>query len=308
MRGVAVRSAVTLFRSCVIVASLLPLHIVLSGCIPVQLGTDARSTVLLSVVLRAEASNELQPTGLVVSLNEQPGSGGRLFAFAAETRIPGEYTAFVLRLDLPAGQHRLTHVSGVSAAGEAVPPFDVVTDMPFEVKAGTTGYLGRLEITAPRASAAPAAHAASGSPRMVISDAYEDDLPKFVRTWPALRAHAIGRRAPSRIVTIPAQIRVTDSRSGGGKSVGTAARLDSGAASVLPVKARAAFQLFLQSGYPRAFAVADSGHVGTSVGGKDVIRRAVQNCWRAQPVPRKSVCKLFALDDTLISTMHQREP
>jgi hypothetical protein len=283
-------------RSALIAASVLSAQAMLSGCLPVQSAAHARSTVLLSVVLRGAAENETQPTGLVVGIDEQPGSAGRLFAFTVSTQIPGEYAAFLLRIDLPAGSHRLTHVSGVSGNGEVTRPFDVMTDMPLDLKPGTQ-YAGCIELDI-----------ASGSPLMVLADAYENDLPKLVRTWPALRGQTVAHRAAPGIVPIPARIRLANPRSGGEKGFGAAARLDSSVASALPVKARAAFQLFLQSGHPRAFAVAESGHAGTAAGGTDVIRRAMQSCRRVQPGPRKSVCKLFALDDTLISSMQAAAP
>jgi len=39
------------------------------------------------------------------------------------------------------------------------------------------------------------------------------------------------------------------------------------------------------------------------VGGVEVIGRALRKCRLAAPVPEKSPCRLFAVDDTLISSM-----
>jgi hypothetical protein len=264
------------------------------GCVSVPSSSNARSTVLLSVVLKDAVADELQPAGLVVGIDEQAGgAGGQQFAFGADTRIPGQYTAFLVRLDLPAGPHRLTHVSGVAGSGALAPRFDVLTDMPFDVKSGATRYLGHVEL--------------NPQPSMVLADAYESDLPKFLLAWPALRTPlhtpAIERGAPEGIVPLRVAARAPIAVES--KSRGAAAKLDGSVAAALPATARVAFQNFLKSAYPRAFAVGAAGHSGTAVGGKDVIRRALQNCQRKQAESRDSGCQLFALDDTLISSMQR---
>jgi len=262
------------------------------GCVSVPSGSNARSTVLLTVVLKTAMGDDLQPAGLVVGIDEQEGAGGQQFAFAADTRIPAQYTAFLVRLDLPAGPHRLTHLSGVTGSGALAPRFDVMTDLSFDVKSGAARYLGHLEL--------------NPQPSMVLADAYESDLPKFVLAWPALRTPAIERGAPEGIV--PVRVAARAPIAAESKSRGAAAKLDASVAATLPTAARSAFQHFLKSGYPRAFAVAAAGHSGTAVGGTDVIRRALQNCRRKQPEPRRSDCELFALDDTLISSMQAPPP
>jgi hypothetical protein len=285
-------------QSCLIAGCVLWAHTILSGCVSSQPIARARSTILLSVTLRAEDSNGRLPTGLVVDINEAPGSfGTRQFAFAANTRIPGQYTTFLIRLDLPAGAHRLTRLSGVSGRGETVPAFDLATNLPFEVKSAGTHYLGHIEWSAPH---------------LALSDSYENDLPEFLQAWPALRGHPIERRAPAKSVAIPAEWNpkvAHDQAQPARAASGAAARLDASAAAALPAHTRAAFQVFLKSGYPRAFAISKSGAVGTATGGRDVIRRALQDCRkRAQPESRRSSCTLFAVDDTLISSIEASPP
>jgi len=81
-------------------------------------------------------------------------------------------------------------------------------------------------------------------------------------------------------------------------------RLDSSAAAGLPSLAQQAFRDFLHSPYPRAFTVSTSGYyTGMAVGGADVIGRALRDCRLAQPPERKARCRLFALDDTLLSSL-----
>ena len=252
--------------------------IALSGCVSMPPPTSRPATVLFSVMLRNQVASEAQPAGLVVGIDDQQ------VGFAAETQIPGQYTSFLVRFDLPAGAHRMTHVAGVSGTGDAIAQFDVMTDMPFEVKAGTTSYLGHIELKTDSS--------------MVLADAYESDLPKIALAWPRLRAPSIERHAPDGIVAIASAKRPTPV-----VSRGAAARLDATAAATLPARSRAAFQGFLKSSYPRAFAVAPAGHFGTAVGGQNVIARALQNCRKKQLDTPKAQCQLFALDDTLISTL-----
>jgi hypothetical protein len=264
-----------------------------------------QSTVLLSVALTRESVRDAQPTGLIVGIDEQPGSAGLQFAFAPNVRIPGHYTTFLIRLDLPPGHHRLSRLSGVIEGGALAPGFDVTPQMSFEVRARTTDYLGHIEVRAPAGT-----DSVSKQTSVVIADAYESDLPNFIHDWPALRGHAIARRAPKGIAEISAPARESAAQQpaqGAGTQrsgqSGAPARLDATAAAGLPSQARAAFHSFLKSRYPRAFAVTDAGFTGTAVGGVDVINRALRKCRLADRVPEKSACRLFAVDDTLISSM-----
>jgi hypothetical protein len=271
----------------------------LAGCVSNEPGSQPHATVLLSVVMEGQVANDRQPAGIIVGVDEQQASGGRQFAFAPNTRIPGHYTTFLARLELPPGKHQLTRLAGVTGNGTPAPEFDVVLDMPFEVKARETGYLGHLEWSY-GAEASADAH-------LVLADAYEDDLPGLVHAWPALRGHPIARHAPARIVPVRAELRdptaLADARAHGARSQ-QVARLDLGAATGLPHDAQPAFRLFLTKTYPRAFAVADSGQVGMAVGGSDVIQHALHNCRLKLTSPpagaaSKSTCRLFAVDDTL---------
>jgi hypothetical protein len=184
-------------------------------------------------------------------------------------------------------------------------------------KKGTV-YLGHIELSNPSV----AAGSTPGASRLVIADAYEDELPNFVHAWPALRGRAIGRGALAGVTQIPVQTlgqvgqqqpahapnQATDGATAARADTSSGAvamtRLDSSAVAGLPPSAQRAFRHFLVSSYPRAFAVTASGYyTGMAVGGADVIGRALRDCKRAQPAERKMSCRLFALDDTLLSSL-----
>jgi hypothetical protein len=278
----------------------------LSGCVSNKPAIAPHAVVLFSVVLRGDFLGDSQPTGLIVTLDNGDAVEGKQFAFNASTRIPGNYTRFLVQLDLPGGRHRLSGLSGVRGNGVPAPEFDIALDQPFEARNRETEYLGHFELSYGRS--APGDPAVRQRPpltsSLVLADAYEDDFPEFVHAWPTLRRHAVARRAPPRMVSIETILRNATAleqaahRDDGAPVV---VRLDATAAAGLPAPTQAAFRAFLKSAHPRAFAVAASGDSGMAVGGKDVIERAVSHCRRTHPAARESGCHLFALDDTLVS-------
>ncbi len=275
-----------------------------TGCVSTKPAVKPHATELFSVVLRGEFVGDGQPTGLIVTVDNGDAIEGKQFAFNPSTRIPGHYTSFLVRLDLPGGRHRLTGLSGVSGNGVPAPEFDVVLDRSFEARSRETDYLGHFELNYGRPSDPAVPQRAPITSSLVLADAYEDDFPEFVRAWPTLRRHVVARRAPPRIVTVETELRnrvaLGQPAHQDGESA-VMARLDASAAAGLPPQAQAAFRAFLKSAYPRAFAIATSGDTGTAVGGRDVIERAVRSCRRTHPSAQKPGCRLFALDDTLIS-------
>jgi hypothetical protein len=274
----------------------------LAGCVSSKPPVKPHATVLFSVVLRGEFVGDRQPTGLIVTVDNGDAIEGKQFAFNPSTRIPGNYTSFLVRLDLPGGSHRVTGLSGVSGNG-AAPEFDVMLNRPFEARNRETEYLGHFELNYGGQGDASVAGRPPLTSSLVLADAYDDDFPEFVRAWPTLRHHAVARRAPPRIVTVDAEFRNPVAlgqalhRDG---ELAVVARLDASAAAGLSPRAQAAFRTFLTSGYPRAFAIATSGETGMAVGGGDVIERAMRSCRRIHPTAQKPGCRLFALDDTLL--------
>jgi hypothetical protein len=308
--------------------TILPITVLL-GCVPLQSKTQPRSTVpanstvLFSITLNSASVLDREPTGLIVNVEVQHGSASKQFAFTPNSRIPGHHTTFLVRLDLPPGRCSLSRFSGIAADGMPIPQFDVAPNIAFDVRKKETVYIGHIELSNP----STATGSTPGVSRLVVADAFEDELPSFVHAWPALRGHAISRHALAGVTPIPVQTlgqagqqqpahaasQATEGQGTDGKTAArldassaavAMARLDSSAAAALPPDAQRAFRHFLASSYPRAFAVTVTGsYTGVAAGGADVIGRALRNCKQVQPAERKTSCRLFALDDTLLSSL-----
>jgi hypothetical protein len=273
-----------------------------AGCVSSKPAAPPHAIVLFSIVLRGELLGDRQPTGLIVTVDNGDAIEGKQFAFNPSTRIPGHYTSFLVRLELPGGRHRLTGLSGVSGNGVPAPEFDVVLDRSFEVRNRETDYLGHFELSYGKPSDPTSPQRAPLTSSLVLADSYEDDFPEFVHAWPTLRGHVVARRAPPHIVTLETDLRNRAAlEQPAHQNEEPVARLDASAVAGLPPPAQAAFRAFLKSAYPRAFAISTSGDTGTAVGGRDVIERAVRSCRRTHPSAQKPGCRLFALDDTLVS-------
>lgn len=181
------------------------------SCTPLKSAADrgsgtARfgSTILLNVRFFHALQPDRALTGVVVSVDEEQGIGEKQFAFGPDTRIPGRYTDFLVRMDLSPGRYRVRRLSGVTAGGVIAPDFDVAVDLPLEARSQVAEYLGRIDVSdagsqatrAERRVGAPTAHAgvAGDALRIDVVDGYEEDLPNLIRAWPSLRARTIERR------------------------------------------------------------------------------------------------------------------
>jgi hypothetical protein len=283
--------------------------IVLGGCVTVKPAkqTVATATVLFTVVLSGEIVQQREAAGLIVSIDGQPNEPGWQVAFPANARVPGHYTSFLVRLELPAGAHKVSRLTAMVKGEASAAPIEIEPDVSFEVRAKAADYLGRIEISSPS--------------KAVLTDAYQSDFPELARAWPALRKQKIGRRAP------PGEVLLSLEASAAAQAPVAQAeppvRLDATAVAAMSKSTRQAFESFLKSGYPRAFAMATSGETGRASGGNNVIGRALANCRRAQSEPRqpelhqaearkgearKVRCRLFALDDTLLSSLQGSVP
>jgi hypothetical protein len=283
----------------------------LVGCVSLQGTTHSHTaSILFSVKLCGDSPPGWQPTGLIVSIESKQGRGGGQFAFTANSQLPGYYTTFLARLDLPPGRYRLSRLSATTANGATTSQFDVSLGMLFDVRSRSPEYIGHIELT----DAHTAGASAVATTRAVIADAYDSELPSFLHAWPSLRGREIERRALATITAIPVRLAERAERAPipspesrfpvePAPAASSAARLELRDAQGLPPQALRAFESFLHSGYPRAFTLAASGDTGMAVGGQDVIGRAMSDCKRAQPGARKASCRLFALDDTLVSSI-----
>lgn len=168
----------------------------LSSCVALRPAPNPGSSVVLSVRFIDAQPSARSVSGLIVSVDDERGTVGRQFAFVPNGRVPGSYTNFLVRLDLPAGHYRLRRLTGVVNGG--VPLLDVDVAMSFEARAHATDYLGRIELRPGGSGPASAAHRslAGHLPRSSVVDGYEEDAPDLVRAWPVLRARAIERRLP----------------------------------------------------------------------------------------------------------------
>ena len=263
----------------------------LGGCVASRPAQKANSSLLLSVVIAGEQAMELEPAALAVTLDDISAGTTRQFVFDASSRIPGHRAEFLIRMEVPAGQHRLSRVSGAAADGAVIAGLDFTFEIDVEARARATDYLGHMEMR----SSASRSDAAVDAARLVIVDAYEDDWANFVHAWPELSRRRVGRRAPPEVTPVSLLQNANEEHA-------RAAPLDVAAASHLPRRTQMAFQSFLKSKYPRAIAVGPSGVTGIAAGGTNVIGRALRECKRAQ-VDRPKSCKLFALDDTLVQSM-----
>lgn len=283
------------------------LLVVPAGCVPLhpqrqpRAAVSTNATVLFTVTLSSAPVLDPEPMGLIVDVQAEQGATLRQFAFTPNTYLPGHRATFLVRLDLPPGNYRLVRFSAIAADGMPIPQFDVAFGMAFAIRKKETDYIGHIELSNPGAVGVDAS-------RLVIVDAYKDELSDFVGAWPTLRRRAIGRRVHAEATQIPLQTssqgdRRQPPRAATASGAIVLARLDVSCAAGLPPNARRAFKDFLESSYPRAFAVTASGSYGTAAGGADVIGRALRECRRAQAGPRKESCRLFALDDTLLSSM-----
>ena len=163
------------------------------------------STILFTVRFNDAHRPDRPLTGIFVNVDDERSLGIMQFAFRPDARIPGRYTDFPVRMDLQPGRYRVQSLSGV-AGGVIAAEFDVAVDLPLEVGAGVTTYLGRIDIgytgspstSAERAgvSTSPTADArvAEGTLRIEMADRYDEDLPNLIRAWPSLRTRTIERR------------------------------------------------------------------------------------------------------------------
>lgn len=134
-------SASKLCLSCIIFAGASA-----AGCVPLKPPSEhPDSGVAFEVRLNGAHSPERPLIGLMVSVDAERGAGRQL-AFEPQARTSTHYTDFHVRLDLPAGRYRLRRVSGVTRGGMVMPRFDTELAMAFEVRAGATHHLGRVEI------------------------------------------------------------------------------------------------------------------------------------------------------------------
>jgi hypothetical protein len=298
-------------------------------------------TALLVVRFANEINPSFQPTNLALTVEDTVRQSGGQFVFKPFRAIPGQFAEFLVRLDLPAGDYRVTRLFGVAGQGQTAPQFDFPAEQRFKVEVGQTAYLGRVEVTnRPRRAEgdtatgpsfggdlAAQAGFAAGSPRVTAHDATEEDIVSFRTQWNDLRERRIETRlsesfavpAPSGSASAGVQARFPQMGVPSGEFV-TAQPLDASAADALPAPLRSAFTRFAASKHPRAFAYERGGAsgaasgtasgaaagaaYGVASGGDQVIARALQQCeQRRGPAAAtgRPACILYAVDDSVMA-------
>jgi hypothetical protein len=298
-------------------------------------------TALLVVRFANEINPNFQPTNLALTVEDTVRQSGGQFVFKPFRAIPGQFAEFLVRLDLPAGDYRVTRLFGVAGQGQTAPQFDFPAEQRFKVEVGQTAYLGRVEVTnRPRRAEGDTATGPSfggdlaaqagfsaGSPRVTAHDATEEDMVSFRTQWNDLRERRIETRlsesfavpAPSGSASAGVQARFPQLGVPSGEFV-TAQPLDASAADALPAPLRSAFTRFAASKHPRAFAYERGGAsgaasgtasgaaagaaYGVASGGDQVIARALQQCeQRRGPAAAtgRPPCILYAVDDSVMA-------
>lgn len=282
-------------------------------------------TALLVLRFANEINPTFQPTNLALTVEDAARQAGGQFVFKPFRAIPGQFAEFLVRLDLPAGDYRVTRLFGVAGQGQTAPQFDFPAEQRFKVEAGQTAYLGRVEVTnrlrraegdtatGPTFGGDLAARAgfSAGSPRVTAHDATEEDIVSFRTQWNDLRERRIETRlsesfgvpAPNGSASAGVQARFPQMGVPSGEFV-TAQPLDVAAAASLPEPLRREFARFAASKHPRAFAFEPGGAFGWVSGGQQVIERAMQQCEKRRGPGKPagaSACALFAIDDTVIA-------
>jgi hypothetical protein len=292
---------------------------------PQRAAGSGAGTVLWVVRFANEVNPNFQPTNLAVVVEDATHRQGGQFVFKPFQAVPGQFAEFLVRLDLPAGDYRISRLFGVAGQGQTAPQFDFPAEQRFPVDAAQTHYLGRIEVTnrsrrsegdtptGPSFGGALIEKAgfSAGSPRVTAHDQSDEDLVSFRTRFNDLRERRIETRLPESFA-VPAprgsnspgvQARFPQAGVLSGEFV-AAQELGASAGDALPLPMRSAFASFASSKLPRAFAYDPAGAAfGAVSGGQAVIARALQQCEeRRGPAGAagRAPCVLYAVDDTMV--------
>jgi hypothetical protein len=219
---------------------------------------------------------------------------------------------------------------GTAGEGATASQFEFNTQMQFPVVARETHYIGNLEVTnrmrtddklpatAPRVAvgASDAARFSQGTPFVTANNEVTDDLVTLHTLWPDLRKRRIVTRLPQRLIVIGpdntlaggVEARFPAPGAPSGEYV-TGSPLAAEAGQNLTPAVQKAFAKFTRMKQPRAFAVGPGDAYGAVSAGQDVVARSLAVC-NAKRAPRDnaSLCRLYAVDDTLMSALVTRPP
>jgi hypothetical protein len=229
-------------------------------------------TVLWVARFFNEVNPDALPGNLALVVEDVAGTHGGQFAFKPLYSVAGRWVEFVVRLDLPAGEYRVSRLFGVAGRGQMAPQFDFSAEQRFTVEPARTHYLGRLEIvnrprqgeegvaTGPSFGGAVTQQAgfADGSPMIELSDRSHLDLASLRARFADLRDRRIDNGLSKHTPLQEAK---------------PAPRTE------MPIRMRRAFAEFTVTALPRAFAHDPAGSAfGMASGGPDAAARALRQC------------------------------
>lgn len=281
----------------------------------------AIGTALLAIDVVNRHRSEVAPVMLELVVEDERGRQWRVTR-AAETPATDAGRDFLFALELPPGRHRVRALAGRLRAGDDEGVLQHAVDIPFDVEAGRSRYLGRLSLEnvarrdrRDQASGPP--FPASAQHRFGLSDGtlefssrfeLEEDLGRFRRAFPALPLQWVEPAALSVVgVERAPQARLPPlllsfAEMDASLREGTAAPAVRRVAEVQrPSRAGSAAQQawreFGSAPLPRAFALGDDGIAwGWAAARDDAWLVALDQCAR-----RGAGCRIYALDDRVVA-------
>jgi hypothetical protein len=289
-----------------------------------------KGTVLWVIRFSNELEPQLPPTSLAVFVETQGRTHGGQFSFKPHQTAPGQHSEFVVRLDLPPGPYRITRLIGTAGEGATASHFDFGAQMGFSIVDRETTYMGNIAVTnrartdqklpptgpRPLAGSTDAARFSQGTPLVTANNEAADDIVTIHTLWPDLRKRRIVTRLPQRLVVLGpdsalatgVEARFPAPGAPSGEYV-TGAPLAADAGQDLPPQLNKEFAKFTRMKLPRAFAIGPSDAFGVASSGSEVVARALAACNKKHDSRAKeSACRLYAVDDTLMSAMVTRGP
>jgi hypothetical protein len=141
-------------------------------------GQAEEGTALWVLRFHNEVNPESVPTTLDLSVEDAKRTQARQFVFKPLYRVAERWVEFVVRLDLPAGEYRVSRLVGVGGSGKMAPQFDFSVQQRFTVEPARTNYFGRIEIVnRPRSGTAGAAKEPAAAGALAKQASIADGVP-----------------------------------------------------------------------------------------------------------------------------------
>jgi hypothetical protein len=241
-----------------------------------------------------------------VSINVAQAAGADVAVSAKLSKRSGnEYAEYLLAFALPAKQYTLKSLWRGSIPGKAS---QLITELniPVTITPRNPAYLGRLIIDA-------GGLAQNTRPDLFIESHFEADTAEFNTALPALNSVTIENSPIPNAELIASQMQrplklqlstgLTPPRVAPTPDFKESPVLEVSATGIdnltqILTKARPAYQKFLNTKAPRAFALGDTGKTGMGMG-NNAVEVALKNCALAT---QGKPCKIIAVDNTFLLT------